>query len=767
MDKNKLKELALAASGTWDFAHQPAEAYEFTNAATPAAILELLAELETARINTLDSAAMHFEAKGGRMVNSSYVVEYLSGMKDTLDMSPLATTASTEPADQDSARLDWLESAMSSSHPSVPHYDELAGFGYPYLVNGSPMGGGVGFRGCGSLREAIDAAREVETPPVPRVGGNTKESTSPLATPAADVVGLTRYSPAIVHGGVASVMENPRGSFLNFADVAALLATKAAPEPAPLWQGMDSAPTDGTEILIRFPLQGNAKSLASFNTIHKYWSSKGDAIFPVEQKCEWTRLPSDAAPIASQAKEEQPDHASRNAALRAAPAGSVDAGGAVPAYDYRAKLAELVATYFTNNRGDNLYNLMEAERAHFTLNPAEAATPVPPAAPAEQQSAPRLAVFSAGFRAPTEAERQATPSLVAVNEHEGLKVWKFAREDGHAVQYVAKAEAQDAPADRGDSDTAAEMKRLHDALCFWLPQNRGEFPAPMRERIAADAYLLVGYDDMPDAKSAEELGWISTAQQSTQAERAAASDGTLKLEHTPRGFGIIKFTDRYGVPCSLQASSLASEAAIWFGCTDANPRVMVPGKSWQPVEMPEGYIADTRMHLTQDQVAALLPTLQHFAETGEVAAPVAQEVEQPHNPSQYGSPELQALIVERAVEQPHMAGAARQGGDTSESIIDAEGLPLLIRNVINTNGHASALKELYDFINAWDSRRVAVARRDAERALREAAMLLRPFVQDGVTIRVKDARATLAKLDAAIRSTAADSPTPTNNENQG
>jgi len=53
-----------------------------------------------------------------------------------------------------------------------------------------------------------------------------------------------------------------------------------------------------------------------------------------------------------------------------------------------------------------------------------------------------------------------------------------------------------------------EKRRLHDALCFWLPQNRGDLPDAMQERIAADAYLLVGYDNMPDEKSAEELGWI-------------------------------------------------------------------------------------------------------------------------------------------------------------------------------------------------------------------------------------------------------------------
>lgn len=70
----------------------------------------------------------------------------------------------------------------------------------------------------------------------------------------------------------------------------------AAPTENSAWQLMDAAPQDGTEILLRYPLQGNVKELASFNTIHKFWSNKGRAVFPVEQRCEWTHLPSDCKP---------------------------------------------------------------------------------------------------------------------------------------------------------------------------------------------------------------------------------------------------------------------------------------------------------------------------------------------------------------------------------------------------------------------------------------------------------------------------------------
>lgn len=87
---------------------------------------------------------------------------------------------------------------------------------------------------------------------------------------------------------------------------------------------------------------------------------------------------------------------------------------------------------------------------------------------------------------------------------------------------------------------------------------------------------------------------------------------------TERGFPRLDFTDRYGVDCSLQESSLATEGAIWFGPSDANTRYCVKGKGWFPYAYPEGLDVqhDTRMHLTQGQVKRLLPMLNHFAQTG-------------------------------------------------------------------------------------------------------------------------------------------------------
>ena len=97
----------------------------------------------------------------------------------------------------------------------------------------------------------------------------------------------------------------------------------------------------------------------------------------------------------------------------------------------------------------------------------------------------------------------------------------------------------------------------------------------------------------------------------------------MKKEHTQRGFGIIEFTDRYGIDCSLQKSSLATEDAIWFGVTNANAKKCVYGQGWKPIALHDIEESDeisisTRMHLTQEQVAELLPHLIKFVETGEI-----------------------------------------------------------------------------------------------------------------------------------------------------
>lgn len=99
--------------------------------------------------------------------------------------------------------------------------------------------------------------------------------------------------------------------------------------------------------------------------------------------------------------------------------------------------------------------------------------------------------------------------------------------------------------------------------------------------------------------------------------------------HTNRGFRYIEFEDRYDQKCSVQKSSLAFEDAIWMGIEDADPKIMatdarrlgIPTKEtvgWIPYPVPDEVLLSTRMHLTRDQVAELLPILQHFVDTGEL-----------------------------------------------------------------------------------------------------------------------------------------------------
>ena len=107
----------------------------------------------------------------------------------------------------------------------------------------------------------------------------------------------------------------------------------------------------------------------------------------------------------------------------------------------------------------------------------------------------------------------------------------------------------------------------------------------------------------------------------------------LQTEFTNRGFANIEFTDRYGAKCSVQKSSLATEDAIWFGINDADPKIMASDairmglkpreggekdNGWVKFEIPEEVSLSTRMHLTVDQVKALLPVLRHFVKHGEL-----------------------------------------------------------------------------------------------------------------------------------------------------
>ena len=98
----------------------------------------------------------------------------------------------------------------------------------------------------------------------------------------------------------------------------------------------------------------------------------------------------------------------------------------------------------------------------------------------------------------------------------------------------------------------------------------------------------------------------------------------MELKTTNRGFDRIEFEDYNNEVCSLQKSSIATEDCIWLGVDNANPQVLSSTTSstkqtgWEPVAFPDETLFTTRMHLTQAQVAALLPFLHDFVKTGEL-----------------------------------------------------------------------------------------------------------------------------------------------------
>lgn len=101
----------------------------------------------------------------------------------------------------------------------------------------------------------------------------------------------------------------------------------------------------------------------------------------------------------------------------------------------------------------------------------------------------------------------------------------------------------------------------------------------------------------------------------------------MKTKKTSRGFDIANFIDSYGAKCSLQKSSSAMQDKIWFGVNDADPKIMcsdaermglspIDNVGYQPFDVPDEVLMNTRMHLTRTQVEKLLPYLQKFVETG-------------------------------------------------------------------------------------------------------------------------------------------------------
>jgi len=98
----------------------------------------------------------------------------------------------------------------------------------------------------------------------------------------------------------------------------------------------------------------------------------------------------------------------------------------------------------------------------------------------------------------------------------------------------------------------------------------------------------------------------------------------IKIGATERGFGLGKFTDYYGIKCSIQKSSLADKDAIWLGVDDPEPKILackvnggIPD-GWVDYPISKDVSLSTRMHLTREMVKELLPVLQKFVKTGDI-----------------------------------------------------------------------------------------------------------------------------------------------------
>lgn len=97
----------------------------------------------------------------------------------------------------------------------------------------------------------------------------------------------------------------------------------------------------------------------------------------------------------------------------------------------------------------------------------------------------------------------------------------------------------------------------------------------------------------------------------------------MEKKTTNRGFALIEFTDLYGVKCSLQKSSLATDNAVWLGVDDADPKIMasktqIGGTGWITYPLPKDVSLTTRMHLDREQAKQLVAALKVFIETGDL-----------------------------------------------------------------------------------------------------------------------------------------------------
>ena len=115
------------------------------------------------------------------------------------------------------------------------------------------------------------------------------------------------------------------------------------------------------------------------------------------------------------------------------------------------------------------------------------------------------------------------------------------------------------------------------------------------------------------------------------------------FDRTQRGFGVVNFTDRNGIECSVQASSAIDfddrggiglyhpgSSMLYIGPNDADPRIMARDAArlgletttdvgWIPFAVPDEVLMSTRMHLTRPQVRSLIKRLNIWLKTGSLS----------------------------------------------------------------------------------------------------------------------------------------------------
>jgi hypothetical protein len=120
------------------------------------------------------------------------------------------------------------------------------------------------------------------------------------------------------------------------------------------------------------------------------------------------------------------------------------------------------------------------------------------------------------------------------------------------------------------------------------------------------------------------LDFDGEGEDTSRCECKAWAPFRIKFSDTQRGFAIGLFSDLYGAKCSVQDSSLATEAAIWLGMDQVDLKVFDPHNGgWRTVPDPptprDGSVLHSgRMHLTVPMAVALADVLDRFIEKGSI-----------------------------------------------------------------------------------------------------------------------------------------------------